>query len=100
MQIAIDYDNHMESKLFDYKATRQFIEEAAEQYSNSAPALVDWLDELYMALADAPLTVSVFEIMQLMQLKMDGEWEHPNYAQNRWYKVRAELGKDRGVLSF
>ncbi len=86
--------------MFDYHATRRFIEDAATHYDKSAPALVGWLDELYIALAEAPATVTVFELMQLQQLKMDGEWEHPNYAQNRWYKVRGLLNKENGVLSF
>ena len=85
---------------FDYHATRSFIEDAATHYSKSAPALVDWLDEIYISLAEAPATVTAFELLQLAQLKMDGEWEHPNYAQNRFYKVRSALGKDAGVLSF
>lgn len=86
--------------LFDYKAVRTFIEEAAAHYDKSAPALVSWLDDTYIALAENPRAVSVWEIMQLQKLRTDGVWEHPNYAQNRWYKVRAELGQDRGVISY
>ena len=92
----------MENKatFFDYTATRSFIEEAAAYYCVSAPALCDWLDELYVALNEAPMTVTVFELLQLAQLRMDGQWEHPNYAQNRWYKVRDLKGLPNGVLSF
>ena len=85
---------------FDYQSVRAFLEEACAHYEHSAPALRNWLDELYMALANAPLSVSVLELLQLNQLRMDGEWEHPNYAQNRWYKVRAMKGQDGGVCSF
>lgn len=85
---------------FDYSSARRFIEEAATHYAKSAPALVDWLDELYMALESNPRDVTVFELLQLQQLRMDGEWEHPNYAQNRWYKVREVFGRERGVVSF
>lgn len=87
-------------EMFNFHETRRFIEAACNHYSKSAPALCDWLDELYIALSEAPLTVTVFELQQLNQLKMDGEWEHPNYAQNRWYKVRELKGQDRGVISF
>ena len=90
----------METPFFDYHATRRFIEDAAAHYDKLSPMLVEWLDEMYIALAEAPLTVSVFELLQLAQLRFDGEWEQHNCAQNRWYKVRALLGKDRGVLSF
>tara|TARA_R110000868_G_scaffold241646_1_gene497153 strand:- start:342 stop:620 length:279 start_codon:yes stop_codon:yes gene_type:complete len=85
---------------FDYAATRKFIESAATHYSKTAPALCDWLDDVYIALNEAPLTVTVFELFQLQALRLDGEWEHPNYAQNRWYKVREIKGQERGVLSF
>ncbi len=85
---------------FDWHETRRFIEDATAHYAQSAPALADWLDETYIALQEHPENVSVRELMQLQALKMEGEWEHPNYAQNRWYKLRAEQGKDRGVLSF
>ncbi len=88
------------AQLFNCHETRKFIERAAEHYATSAPALVDWLDEVYIALNEKPASVSVWEIMQLDQLMVDGTWEHPNYAQNRWYKVRAALGKERGVLSY
>jgi hypothetical protein len=86
--------------MFNYQQTRKFIEDACENYAKSAPALTDWLDETYIALADNPETVSVYELLQLQQLQMDGEWEHPNFAQNRWYKLRASQGKDHGILSF
>ena len=85
---------------FNYHELRSFIEQAAEHYSQSAPALVDWLDEVYIALAENPRAVTVFEVLQLQQLQLDGEWEHPNYAQNRWYKVREAFGRERGVLSY
>lgn len=85
---------------FDYHALRSFLEAACAHYERSAPALSTWLDELYIALNEAPATVTVFELFQLQQLRMNEEWEHPNYAQNRWYKVRELRGQDRGVLSY
>lgn len=86
--------------VFDYNATRAFLEGAVSQYEKTAPALADWLDEVYVALNEAPASVSVYELLQLQQLQMSGEWEHPNYAQNRWYKVRSLLGRDCGAYSF
>lgn len=86
---------------FDYKAVRTFIEDAASHYDKTAPALVEWLDETYINLAQKLQDVSVYELMQLQRLRYpDGTWEHPNYAQNRWYKLRASQGKDTGVISY
>ena len=85
---------------FDYHKLRSFLEGAVSHYEKTAPALSTWLDDLYVSLADNPAAVSVFELLQLQQLKMNDEWEHPNYAQNRWYKVRALQGKDTGVLGY
>lgn len=90
----------MEYQFFNYQNVRVFLEDACTHYAKTAPALSDWLDELYVTLAEDPVKVTVFEVLQLQQLFMDGEWEHPNYAQNRWYKVREALGKERGVISF
>lgn len=89
---------------FNFHALRSFIEDAATHYSKSAPALCDWLDEIYIALAEKPESVSVYEIMQVERLRVvDGDfvgWEQPNYAQNRFYKLRVSQGKDAGVLSY
>ena len=85
---------------FNYHEARGFLERACAHYEKSAPALCDWLDELYVALNESPMTVTVFELLQLAQLELNGEWEHPNYAQNRWYKVRALKGQPNGVCSF
>ena len=90
----------MNPTFWNYHDCRAFIEDAAAHYDQAAPMLVEWLDEVYVALCDAPQTVTVFELLQLQQLMVCGQWEHPNYAQNRWYKVRAALGKPNGVLSF
>jgi hypothetical protein len=78
--------------MFDYQATRAFLTEACAHYGKSAPALETWLDELYVALSEAPATVTVWELMQLQALRLNGEWEQPNYAQNRFYKSSRAIG--------
>jgi hypothetical protein len=90
----------MVATLIDWHQVRRFIEDAAAHYDKTAPQLVEWLDDVYIALAEKPLDVTVFELLQLQQLRLDGVWEQPNYAQNRWYKVRALKGQPNGVLSF
>ena len=82
--------------MFDYKALRRFLEDAGTHYSTSAPTVADWIDEIYIPLAESPRDVSVWEVMQVQQLRdsTSGEWEQPNYAANRAYKVRSILGRD------
>jgi hypothetical protein len=88
----------MNTTFYNYSTVRTFVEDACAHYDQTSPQLAAWLDELYIALAQAPATVSVFELMQLQKLYENGQWEHPHYAQNRWYKVRALMNKDRGVI--
>ena len=88
------------TNFFSFSETLDFLTLAVNHYEKSAPALADWLDELYITLQENPQSVTVFQLLQLQQLVMDGQWEHPNFAQNRWYKVRELMGQDRGVLSF
>lgn len=89
--------------MFNYQAARTFIEDAVAHYEQTAPQLSAWLDELYVALSENPIGVTVFELQQLQQINLGvgcGGWEHPHFAQNRWYKVRHQLGKPTGVISF
>ena len=81
-------------KPFDYHAIRAFLEEAGANYEKTAPVVYDWIDTIYIRLAESPLTVSVWELMQVLKLKETScdQWEHPNYASNRAYKVMRELG--------
>ena len=85
---------------FNYHAFRKLLEDAVCHYEKLSPALAGWLDETYVALAERPESVTVSDLMQVQQLRMNGEWEQHNFAQNRLYKLRAMQGKDRGVLSF
>lgn len=90
----------MNKNFLDFQALRDYLTEAVAHYEKSAPQLSEWLDELYVSANHTPRAVSVYELLQLQQLSLNGEWEQPNFAQNRWYKVRELNGQERGVLSF
>ena len=90
----------MNKNFLDHRALLDYLTEAVAHYEHSAPQLSTWLDEMYVAANHEPRSVSVYDLLQLQQLTMNGEWEHPNFAQNRWYKLRALNGQERGVLSF
>lgn len=79
---------------------REFLTAACAHYERSAPTVEAWLDDAYIRLNETPLSVSVFEIHQILALRENDIWEHPNYAANRCYKVAPLIGRDRGVLSF
>lgn len=68
-----------------------FLEKAVEYYHTSAPALSDWLDDLYMRLSDS-CNVDLREILFIEKLKEDGTWMHPNYASNQQYHLLNRLG--------
>ena len=78
---------------FDYHKLRSYLEAAGSQYGNTAPACADWIDDLYIRLSEEPLNVSVWEVLQVMQLYQCETWEHPNYAANRAYKVMSQTGR-------
>lgn len=73
---------------------REFLTEACRHYQKTAPAVESSLDDLYERMSEAPEKVSLMELRQVLMLRTDGQWEQPNYAQNRVYKVRHMLGLD------
>jgi hypothetical protein len=85
----------------DTDAIDGFLVEAVEHYATSAPTVAEHLDDLYLRLREAPEAVSVLELVGVLRLREEGEWEHPNYAANRIYKLRDRLGMDTtGHLGF
>jgi len=77
----------------------RFLADAAAQYEKTAPTVETWADDLCSRLADLR-NISVFELCQFLALYEHGEWEHPNYAANRCYKVAERIGRERGVISY
>jgi SAM-dependent methyltransferase len=73
-----------------------FLTAGCEHYEKTAPTVDDHLEDVYMRLINKGNAVSWYELVQVLQLRdyQSLEWEHPNYAANRIYKLRHELGMD------
>ena len=95
--VEIDHDS---PHVFSVIAFRHFLELAAIEYAKSAPALADWIDDIYIRLGEDLLSVTVAELMAFGKLWSEDGWMHPNYAQNTIYKMRDRLGMENGVISF
>lgn len=86
---------------FDANAFMAFLIDATGHYEKSAPTVADHLDDLYRRLSEDCSLVTVLEIIRVAGLFEAGQWEHPNYAANRIYKMRSQLGMDTtGELGF
>jgi hypothetical protein len=81
-------------EFIDMQAIEGFLVEACERYEHTAPTVCDHINDLYVRLNETPEKVSVLELVRVLGLREEGEWEHPNYAANRIYKLRDRLGMD------
>ena len=88
--------------MFNYQTMRSFLEHAGTHYAGQSGLLEDWIDDVYIRLAEAPDTVTVYELNQVQALFVDGEWEHHNYATNRAYKCMTKFGRlpSNATISF
>lgn len=81
----------------------EMAELAAAHYETSAPVVSTWADDFYSRLTagNGGKESDVREILCLLQLHDDGQWEQPNYAANRVYKLLTRLGRDTtGMAGF
>lgn len=87
--------------MINLREIMNFLSEAAEQYAKSAPVVTTWIEDCYDRLSSDLTKVSIFEIIQLLALKENETWEHPNYAANRAYKAADRLERDTtGMIGF
>lgn len=78
-----------------------FILTVIEHYETTAPTVATWAERLSIRIATEPEKVSLYELRQFSFLYSDGQWQQPNYAANRAYKVLDATGQDTtGMLSF
>lgn len=78
------------------QAIRQFtafLTDVCDHYEKTAPTVHAFADDLYQRINSAPESVTLLEIIRLEGLLDTGEWEQPNYAANRIYKLESELGR-------
>lgn len=85
----------------DLDALDQYLTAVVEHYERNAPRVSRWANELYVRVNEAPERVTLAELRGALALCEAGVWEHPNYAQNRIYKMLDRLGQDTtGWLDF
>lgn len=80
--------------MLDIEEIRLFLVSVEAHYEKSAPTVSRWADDLYIRLGDDLSSVRVIELLHAQALYQDEEWQHPNYAANRIYKLMHELGQD------
>ncbi len=78
--------------MFDFDKFLTFLEDACNHYAKSAPTVSDYCDDLYRRVNNGGDNVRLSEMTTAMILKENGEWEHPNFASNRIYKLMDRLG--------
>lgn len=66
----------------------------AGHYDKSAPTVCDWANALYARLNDEPDGVRLSELLAVERFIEAGQWENPNVAANRIYKLMHRLGQN------
>ena len=82
---------------------RDFLQAACLHYEKTAPAVSNYLDDLYIRTGESTQHVSLFELLRSQQLYdvESGQWMHPNLAQNTVYKTLDILERDTtGIIDF
>lgn len=77
----------------------KLLEEGTAEYAKSAPAVSDYLDDLYIRINHSVEKVLLVEMIIVSALKVDGKWEMPAFASNRCYKLMNRLGMDTTGLA-
>lgn len=68
------------------------LELGCEEYQKTAPAVCDWMDDLYRRINEQPAEVLLPELLLAERLASDG-WTPPNLAQNQLYHLLHRLGR-------
>lgn len=93
----------MTTGFLDIPAAQHFIQVAMSHYQErKAPGwFTDWLDDLYIRLAEDWGKVTLDELATLTSLNVDGHWLTPTYAMNTAYKMLDRLGRDTtGIIGY
>lgn len=87
--------------LIDLDLINQHLTSVVRQYKTSAPTVSQWANHLYMTLQEDTGKVTVRELLAAGALREEGQWEQPNMAANRIYKLQEGMGQDTtGQASF
>lgn len=76
----------------DTPAFLRYLSDAVEHYEKTAPTVAAYLDDLYIRIGHNPADVRLVEMLSASALMEDGQWEQPNYAANRFYKLAERIG--------
>ena len=85
-------------RYFEWRLFEKFVMDAVPHYRETAPAVSNFVDAIYILLQEYPEQVSVYTLMQIQRLYSEGEWEAPDYAANRIYKLSVALGMDTTAM--
>jgi hypothetical protein len=78
---------------------RAHLTEVCDAYEKSAPEVARWANDLFIRINDNADAVVLSEILFAARLREDGEWMHPNYAQNGLYHLMHRLGRDVSLMA-
>lgn len=88
------YETRCQPAVHWLDAIRSRLEEIAEYYDKMAPTVCDWANGLYARLGDEPDNVRLSELVAVEWFREAGQWENPNVAANRIYKLMNRLGQN------
>lgn len=79
-------------KFFDYTKCEHFLAQVCQHYLESAPTVSQYAGDVYQRLTSGE-AIQLDELITLQALWSE-QWEHPNFAANRIYKLESALGRD------
>jgi len=88
------YETRFQPAVHWLDAIRSELEAVAGHYDKAAPTVCDWANGLYARLNDEPDSVRLVELLAVERFREAGQWENPNVAANRIYKLMHRLGQD------
>jgi hypothetical protein len=87
--------------LIDYSKFEEGIQALMLAYEKAAPAVADWVEDVYVRAGKSPETVSMADLHFLGQLFSEDGPIHPHLAQNALVHHLRRTGKStNGLLSF
>ena len=80
--------------LIDLDAISKHLSMVAAHYELSAPIVSHWADTLFMTMQEDLGKVTLREVFTASALLEEGQWEQPNLAANRIYKLMDTMKQD------
>ena len=80
--------------LIDLDAISKHLSMVATHYERTAPTVSHWADTLFMTMQEDLGKVTLREVVTASALLEEGQWEQPNMAANRIYKLMESKKQD------